>query len=84
MKKFQKSPNCHRCTINYAYETIRCNYCNLGICMPCYFHYLDFNAREFQMKYIHRRCGFIEVVCYNCQEYQRVMNKIDCWLTIHR
>ncbi len=82
MKKFQKSPNCHRCTINYAFDMIRCAYCNLCLCFPCYKYYTGIDEK-YQIKVNRKPCGSMEVACYNCRENQRVMHKIDCWLAVH-
>jgi len=82
MKKFKKSENCHRCIINEIRNTMTCTKCNLCLCTPCYYHFIDY-SQKYQIKVNYLPCGFIEVVCYNCQEYQRVMNKIDCWLAVH-
>ena len=82
MKKFQKSPNCHRCMINFACESSRCKYCNLALCMPCYQFYKDINEQYKAHTFFIPGVGFA-VICYNCQESQRVMHEIDCWLAIH-
>ncbi len=81
MKKFQKSPNCHRCMINYVCETSRCKHCNLALCFSCHQHYTEVD-KKYQIKVINLPYG-IEIICYNCRESQRVMNKIDCWLAVH-
>ena len=82
MKKFKKSEYCHRCLINYATIPYSCTYCNLCVCMPCYWHYAEIDEK-YKIKVNRLPCGFVEVTCHNCRESQRVMNKIDCWLAVH-
>ena len=83
MKKFKKSENCHRCTINYVLDKTRCSYCNLALCLPCYWYYPEFDEKyKLQFKRF-LPCGSMEVACYNCKENELVMKKIDCWLAVH-
>ena len=77
MKKFKKSELCHRCMISDAFYYSRCTRCNLCLCTHCYYHYTNIDEKY------HIKINYPEVTCYNCQENQRVMNKIDCWLAVH-
>ena len=82
MKYFQKSERCHRCTVEHACLPSRCVYCNLALCTPCYWHYTDIDEK-YKIKILYLPRGGFGVVCFNCRENQRVMNKIDCWLAVH-
>lgn len=82
MKKYKKSELCHRCMINNAFIHSRCTYCNLCLCTPCYYHFIEY-SQKYQIQVNYLPWGSVDVTCYNCRENQRVMHKIDCWLAVH-